>query len=55
MGKKRLGHRIAAFLLCIVLSVSAMSVYTLATEGVYLDTTIHWCKEPIRFWTERGV
>ena len=53
--KKPWGRRILALALCAVLFVTALSGYALASDGIYLDTTVHWCREPIRFWTEHKV
>ena len=55
LKKKPWGRRLLALALCAALSVSALSVYAAATDGVYLDTAVHWCREPIRFWSERRV
>lgn len=55
MIKKKQGRRILAMLLCVLLTLPMLSMYAAAEDGVYLDTVNHWCKEPIRFWTQRKV
>lgn len=55
MIKKKQGRRILAMLLCVLLTLPMLSVYAAAEDGVYLDTVNHWCREPIRYWTQHKV
>ena len=45
--------------LCLVLALvfcaASLTLYAGAASGIYLDTASHWCREPIRFWTEKNV